>query len=95
MKLYIGLSIYNGTGSVATLETKDGDEITIAGSRNTGSKKACRDAAKALREAAARFELLAEEDEPHKAVTHARVNKAKLYRPNVTGKPTHAAHHET
>lgn len=77
MKVNIGLSIYNGTGSVATLETKDG-EIAIAGSRNTGAKKACRDAAKALRDAAARFDMLADDQEPHKLTTHQRVNRAKV-----------------
>lgn len=78
MKLNIGLSIYNGTGSVAMLETKDGDEIIIAGSRNTGAKKACRDAAKALRDAAARFDMLADDQEPHKLTTHQRMNRAKV-----------------
>lgn len=78
MKLKIWLAKYNGTGSVAHIENGDEDDILIAGGRTTAPKKTCLAAAKALREAAERFELLALEAEPYNMATHRRINAAKL-----------------
>ena len=89
MKLKIWLAKYNGTGSTAHIENGDEDDILVAGGSSTAPKKACFAAAKALRDAAERFELLALEAEPYHQTTHRKINAAKLKTPNagVTGQP--------
>ena len=78
MKLKIWLAKYNGTGSTAHIETGDEYDIQVAGGQATSPRKACLAAAKALRDAAARFELLALETEPYHQRTHRRVNTARI-----------------
>lgn len=78
MKLKIALSKYNVDGSMATIENADGFDINVCGGVSVNAKNACLGAAKALRDAAARFELLALEDAPYQAKVHARINATKL-----------------
>lgn len=80
MKLKISLARHNGRSALARVE--DGDEQDIAVADCASPKAACLKAAKALREAADRFELLAQESEPYHGKTHDRINRAKLT-PNV------------
>jgi hypothetical protein len=87
MKLKIWLAKYNGTGSTAHIENGDEDDLTIAGGSGTDAKKACLSAAKALRDAAARFDLLALEAEPYQQTTHRRINSTKLKTTNVRIEP--------
>jgi len=78
MKLDVSLSLYNGNVSCASVETKDGDRLCIAEGYNLSAKAACKKAAKDLRDAAARFDLLAKEAEPYKCVTHTKINKTQV-----------------
>ncbi len=76
MKLNISLSFFNGHSASAHIADSDDNSLEIALKGNP--KPACREAAKALRQAAARFDLLADEDEPFKVTTHARINRTKV-----------------
>ena len=78
MKLKVVLSKFNDTGSIAHIANDDDYTMDVAVGVATKPKAACMAAAKALREAAARFELLAQEAEPYQCKTHTRINRAKL-----------------
>lgn len=79
MKLYVSLSLYNGTGSCASIEdTKEDHLMRIREGYSLPPKTACKKAAQDLREAAARFDLLAEEKFPYNITTHDRINKTKV-----------------
>ena len=76
MKLKISLARHNGSRALARVE--DGDERDIELADCATPKAACLKAAKALREAADRFDILAQESEPYHGKTHDRINRAKL-----------------
>lgn len=80
MKLMVKLSHFDSLsiGSLAKLETLDGSCIEIVGSEKMTPKTACKQAAKALREAAARFDLLGKDREPYLKMTRDRINNDKL-----------------
>ncbi len=84
MKLLVSLACYNGRGSSASIEIEDedgcGDSIHIVEGFSYSPQETCRRAAKKLREAAARFDLLAGEkkDLIYKCGTHNRVNCKKM-----------------
>lgn len=62
--------------AIASLETFNGRvDLTDAA---CGAKSTCLAAAKALREAALRFEMLAKEPEPFKSMVQAGVNRRKV-----------------
>jgi len=66
-------------GFIAILENEDGTTIDITPDPSeVGDEEACREAAQLLREAAARFDLLATRQDRCKEVTHAAVNRAKV-----------------
>lgn len=78
MKLKIALSILNDRGSSARIENEDDDSLEIVESYSDGSgKKTCLSAAKALRDAAAKFEALALEEDRFKCTTHDRINSGR------------------
>lgn len=82
MKLRIELAKCNGgKGSFARIETKE-DWLTLAGGATTTPARACLSAAKTLRDAATRFEMLALEDAPYRQETHRKINAAMLKTPN-------------
>ena len=74
MKLNVSLSIYNGNGSCASIESKDDHSFRLAEGYSLSAKAACRKAAKDLRDAAARFDLLADEKDPYHRLTHQKIN---------------------
>lgn len=76
MKLKISLARHNGSSALARVE--DGEERDIELADCATPKAACMQAAKALREAAARFELMAQESEPYQGKVHDRINRAKV-----------------
>lgn len=76
MKLKISLARCNGSSALARVE--DGDERDIELADCATPRAACLKAANALREAADRFELLAQEPEPYHGKTHDRINRTKL-----------------
>ncbi len=76
MKLKISLARHNGRSALARVENDDELDIDIADCSTP--RAACLKAAKALREAADRFDLLAQEPEPYHGKTHDRINRAKL-----------------
>lgn len=76
MKLKISLARHNSISALARVE--DGDERDIELSDCATPRAACLKAAKALRDAADRFDLLAQEPEPYHGKTHDRINRAKL-----------------
>lgn len=80
MKMRIYLALHDGRSSRATIDDSDGLEIEIS-SRST-PKAACLKAAKVLRDAANKFELLSNEPAPFNCETHDRINRTKLT-PNV------------
>ena len=80
MKLKVSLAFHNGSSSLACVEDNRFNGMTVVD--RVAPKAACIQAAKILREAAARFELLALEAEPYHAKTHDRINRAKLT-PNI------------
>jgi hypothetical protein len=80
MKLKISISRHNGSSALARVE--DGEDRDIELADCPTPKAACIKAAKALRDAAARFELLALESEPYQCKVHDRINRTKLT-PNV------------
>jgi hypothetical protein len=72
----VELAKYNGTGSVALLVSSDEfDTVELVKGKSLSAKQACRQAAERLRDAANRFERLAEEAEPYKSETHDRINR--------------------
>lgn len=79
MKLKISLASQAGFGAVASIETSGpfGGDIDVAGDMDTSPAKACADAAKALRAAADRFDVLATQERPLSAVVQRQVNAAK------------------
>jgi hypothetical protein len=73
-KLRVSLA-YGVTGEAfASVANDEDDSIDVAGGRTPAA--ACRAAAKALRAAADRFDLLAAEREPYHVTTQDRVNSA-------------------
>ncbi|MBF4990659.1 hypothetical protein [Methylophilus sp. QUAN] len=76
MKLFISLAILNGSSAQAIIDLDDGISIDL--DRSKSPREACQNAAKTLREAALRFELLAKESEPFQASTHERINNTKV-----------------
>jgi len=74
MKLEVTCAKFNGTGACASIEDDDGYSLTVAEGRNYTSKYACTLAAKRLRDAADRLDILANESEPFKSATHQRIN---------------------
>ena len=76
MNLKISLARHNGSSALARVEDSDERDIELADCATP--KAACLKAAKALREAADRFDLLAQEAEPYHGKTHDRINRAKL-----------------
>jgi len=78
--LKVCLSMNGGEGFVATVETQDDDELwlPLSDDHEGDAAGACQEAARLLREAAARFDLLAAEQKPVHVKTHARVNAARV-----------------
>lgn len=76
MKLKISLARHNGSSALARVENYDERDIDLADCATP--KAACLNAAKALRDAADRFDLLAQEPEPYHGKTHDRINRSKL-----------------
>ena len=74
MKLEVTCAKYNGTGACASIEDDDDNSFTVAEHRNYTAKQACAIAARRLREAADRLDVLANEPEPFKFATHQRIN---------------------
>ncbi len=77
MKLSISLASLNGFGAMAGIESTGGvfeDQVDIAGSEEATPAEACLAAAKALRLAARRFELLAGTTNPLKADVQTEIN---------------------
>ena len=81
MKLHVSLAILNGNGVSAGVESSsdDFDSLRLNESYSMSPQKACRNAAKKLRDAAARFDLLAEfnRDKIFKRSVHATINNSK------------------
>jgi len=72
----IRLSVWNSKGALACIEDTDGDSVDIALSKTTKSAKTiCKRAAERLRQLAAKFEALAETEEPFKFVTQEQINR--------------------
>lgn len=76
MKLFISLAVLNRSAAQAIIDLDDGISIDL--DRSKSPREACQNAAKTLREAAIRFDLLANESEPFLAMTHDRINKTKV-----------------
>lgn len=74
MKLEVYCSKYNGNGASVSIENDDECSLEISCGYNYTAKYACEIAAKRLREAADRLDVLAKEPEPFKHQTHARIN---------------------
>lgn len=72
--LRIALSTYNDVGALAELENGDESVDLCRISHKRDGKQACLEAAKLLRAMAARFELLAEEEDLFLATTQDRIN---------------------
>ena len=73
----ISCALFNGRGSLAQIESHDGDSIAIVEGVNYSPRKACLLAAKRLRALADKFELLAEEKEPYNYRVHSRIKWSK------------------
>ena len=79
MKMKIAISQLNDHGSLARLEDGEGRSVDFGISHTSrDAKRLCQRAAKELRECALRFEMLAQEADPFKVTTQARVNRAKI-----------------
>lgn len=80
MKLKISLAKSGGDElcPIATVEDEDGMSIDIAGGDGLTPRRACLSAAKSLRDAASRFEMLAREREPYQGKVHDRINRTKV-----------------
>ena len=78
MKLEISLSKLNGKYAIANIENDDEHVIDVTDGHHKDVKAACKAAAKSLREAAFRFDALAEEAEPFNYKTHNRINKKRV-----------------
>lgn len=79
MPLRIALGKLNIHGALAHIENDEEDNLDIVESRDCedlSAAETCREAAKALREAADRFDLLALEPDPFKVTTHDRINSS-------------------
>lgn len=77
LKIYLSKNIGLG-GATATIANENDDEIEVAGGRTVSPKRACLNAARRLRLAAGRFELLAKNDKPFNEATHRTVNAIRL-----------------
>lgn len=77
MKLTVSVARYNGTGSIAHVEDHEERSIEVAGNLTMTAEKTCLQAAKSLRAAADKFELLAKEAAPYNGNTHDKINKNK------------------
>lgn len=77
MKLTVSVAKYNGTGSIAHVEDHEERSIEVAGSLTMTAEKACLQAAKSLRAAADKFELLAKEAAPYNGNTHDKINSGR------------------
>lgn len=78
MKLEVSLGKYNGKYALAHIENDHENIIDVTDGHHKDPKAACVAAAKALREAAFRFEALAEEPEPFNWKTHQTINRKRL-----------------
>ena len=82
MKLEISLSILNGDGVSAGVNSSSDDfeSLRLNESYSMSPQKACRDAAKKLRDAARRFDLLAKHKRKtiFKKYTHDEINAIRL-----------------
>jgi hypothetical protein len=76
MKLSINLYFRNGRTALATVEDECGHEADL--SERKSPQAACLSAAKALRTAAARFELLAQEATPYQHTVQQAVNRKRI-----------------
>ncbi len=88
--LHITLAKYNTNGNYSEVKNDDGETIRIVENGAGGEAMAaevCLSTARALREAATRFELLAKEREPYKLATHNKINRwnIRLEPPPVDG----------
>lgn len=77
MKLNVSLSKNLSGGAIARVENGDDDSFDLTGPV-VSPKSACARAAKILRAAADRFDLLAYEERPYHDDTHRRINAMKL-----------------
>lgn len=77
MKLEISLAKLNGKYFIADVEYDD-HTLQVSGGRDINPKVACQHAAKTLRDAAIRFDALAEELEPANHKTHNKINRKRL-----------------
>lgn len=77
--LKIALYECGSGGFVVAVENEDGSEVELTryGAART-PKGACRKAAKALRTAAARFDLLAETKAPVQGSVQSRINRTRV-----------------
>ena len=78
MKLAIALAKYNGKWVMASIENDDESTLCITDGHHKDPKAACAAAARALRNAATRFDALANEPEPYNYKTHNAINKKRL-----------------
>ncbi|MBI2307545.1 MAG: hypothetical protein HYU78_09595 [Rhodocyclales bacterium] len=81
LKIHLSKNLGSG-GATACIANEHEDEIYVAGGRTVSPKRACLNAAKRLREAAARFELLAKEGKPFHEDTHRKINARHLVVPH-------------
>ncbi len=77
MKLKITLNRLHRGGSCAVIHNEDGTLAIVERASDIGGKETCLSAARALRAAADKFELLAQEPDRHKAATHDRINTGR------------------
>lgn len=82
MNLSVRLSNWNGVGLIASLENETesfGDRCDLVlRKRSQNHREVCLEAARKLRIAAIRFELLSEEEKPCHAETHKKIARMKI-----------------
>lgn len=77
--LKVSLAISGGGGFIAAIENDDGDAVQLTyDPYETTEATVCTEAAAMLREAAARFDLLATKKKRCHSTTHDAVNRARV-----------------
>lgn len=76
MKLKVSLSYGVMGEALPSVEGRDMDRLDLA--KAPTPRAACRAAARALRQAAARMDLLGDQPEPFREATHRRVNRTAV-----------------
>lgn len=76
--MYISLAKFNGTGTHAAIEDKDGHACCLVEDESQSNPQvACNRAAAELRLLADRFDELAKLEDPFKATTQRKLNRKK------------------